>query len=134
MKRNILKTFLLLSKYFWDLVFILSSFSSPKLVYLLLTFRSFIFIYPRFTHCNFIFIILFFRGRGVASGVCAGSFYIFAFLVTKTWLNLQSLVDLHGCFIVYGVITIIGILYVFICLPETEGKTLAEIEKHFSKK
>lgn len=79
-------------------------------------------------------IFSFFRGRGVASGVCAGLFYILAFLVSKTWLNLQNLIYLHGCFFLYGIFAGIGILYVFVCLPETEGKTLAEIEKHFAKK
>jgi uncharacterized membrane protein YkvI len=37
-------------------------------------------------------------------------------------------------FFLYGILGCVGVLYVFICLPETEGKTLAEIEKHFTKK
>lgn len=74
------------------------------------------------------------RGRGVASGICAAIFYGIAFLVSKTWLNLQSSVDLYGCFILYGILAVIGIVFVYICLPETEGKTLAEIEKNFAKK
>ncbi|CAH1723921.1 unnamed protein product [Aphis gossypii] len=74
------------------------------------------------------------RGRGVASGLCAAIFYIIAFIVSKTWLTLQSSLGLHGCFLFYGIIAVIGIVYVFICLPQTEGKTLAEIEKDFAKK
>lgn len=70
----------------------------------------------------------------MASGACAASFYIIAFLVSKTWLNLQSLVDLYGCFFLYGILATIGIVFVYKCLPETEGKTLAEIEENFMKK
>uniref|UniRef100_A0A2H8TCU3 Facilitated trehalose transporter Tret1 n=1 Tax=Melanaphis sacchari TaxID=742174 RepID=A0A2H8TCU3_9HEMI len=74
------------------------------------------------------------RGREMATGMCAVSFYIFAFLASKTWLNLQSLVELYGCFLFYGILAVIGIVYIFICLPETEGKTLAEIEEDFARK
>ncbi|XP_022175298.1 facilitated trehalose transporter Tret1-like [Myzus persicae] len=74
------------------------------------------------------------RGRGVASGMCAAIFYGIAFLVSKTWLNLQSSVDLYGCFFLYGILAAIGIIFIYICLPETEGKTLAEIENDFAKK
>ncbi|KAL4092304.1 hypothetical protein QTP88_026828 [Uroleucon formosanum] len=74
------------------------------------------------------------RGRGVASGICAALFYAIAFLVSKTWLNLQSSVELYGCFFLYGIIAAIGIVFIYNCLPETEGKTLAEIEMHFTKK
>ncbi|CAI6360397.1 unnamed protein product [Macrosiphum euphorbiae] len=74
------------------------------------------------------------RGRGEASGACAAIFYIIAFLVSKTWLNLQNSVELYGCFVLYGILAAIGIIFVYKCLPETEGKTLAEIEKNFAKK
>jgi len=75
-----------------------------------------------------------FRGRGVASGICAAIFYGIAFLVSKTWLNLQSSVELHGCFFLYGILASFGIIFIYTCLPETEGKTLAEIENEFAKK
>lgn len=77
---------------------------------------------------------MYYRGRGVAGGVCAAFFYIIAFLVSKTWLNLQSTVQLEGCFLLYGILGVLGVLYIYVCLPETEGKTLAEIEKYFVKK
>lgn len=70
----------------------------------------------------------------MASGLCAAIFYVNAFIVSKTWLTLQSSLRLYGCFLFYGIIAVIGIVYVFICLPQTEGKTLAEIEKGFAKK
>lgn len=74
------------------------------------------------------------RGRGVAGGVCAAGFYIVAFLVSKTWVNLINAVDLHGCFLFYGLVAAVGVVFVYYCLPETEGKTLAEIEMQIASK
>ncbi|VVC39260.1 Sugar transporter, conserved site,Major facilitator superfamily domain,Major facilitator, sugar [Cinara cedri] len=74
------------------------------------------------------------RGRGTAGSLCAAIFYILAFIMGSTWFSLQNLIELHGCFFFYGILGIFGIVYIFICLPETEGKTLAEIEKLFMKK
>lgn len=85
------------------------------------------------------FIFLFsyrciYRGRGLAGGVCAAICYGFTFLMSKTWFYLLNLVELHGCFLIYGIIGCIGVLYLFIYLPETEGKSLAEIENNFTRK
>ncbi|XP_060841252.1 facilitated trehalose transporter Tret1-like isoform X1 [Rhopalosiphum padi] len=74
------------------------------------------------------------RGREVAGSLCAAIFYVNAFLVSKTWINLQNLVELYGCFFLYGILAVVGIVHVFIYLPETEGKTLSEIEKDFARK
>ncbi|XP_050427896.1 facilitated trehalose transporter Tret1-like isoform X2 [Adelges cooleyi] len=74
------------------------------------------------------------RGRGVASGISAASFYVIAFFVSKTWLNLEHLIGLHGCLAVYGVLASFGIVFIYFCLPETENKTLAEIETYFNSK
>jgi len=93
--------------------------------------RPFVFITRRL---QFARLLCCYRGRGEASGACAAIFYIIAFLVSKTWLNLQSSVELYGCFFLYGILAAIGIIFVYKCLPETEGKTLAEIEKNFAKK
>lgn len=72
-----------------------------------------------------------YRGRGVAGGVCAAIFYIIAFAMGFTWLDLQRLMGLDGEFFLYGTLGVFGVTYVFFCLPETEGKTLAEIEQLF---
>jgi hypothetical protein len=34
----------------------------------------------------------------------------------------------------YGILAVVGIVHVFIYLPDTEGKTLSEIEKDFARK
>lgn len=75
-----------------------------------------------------------FRGRGVASGVAASASYIIGFIVTKTYLDLHDWLSLPGVFGVYGVLSILGCAYFYCFLPETEGKSLEEIETILEKK
>lgn len=69
-----------------------------------------------------------FRGRGVASGVAAAFAYMIGFIVTKTFLNLHNLLSLPGVFGLYGIFSIIGCVYFYYFIPETEGKSLEEVE------
>lgn len=69
-----------------------------------------------------------FRGRGVASGVAAAFAYIIGFVITKTYLDLHNLVSLPGVFGLYGIISILGCVYFYYFIPETEGKSLEEVE------
>lgn len=59
---------------------------------------------------------------------------MFFFVVTKTFLDLQSCVELYGVFFIYGGLGMCGLVYLYCCLPETSGKTLDEIEKLFAVK
>lgn len=40
----------------------------------------------------------------------------------------------HGVFYFYGAMALLGTIFVFFFLPETQGKSLAEIEQHFAKR
>lgn len=75
-----------------------------------------------------------FRGRGVAGGVSAACGYSFIFIVTKSYINLEHWFGLWGALLVYAVVGLWGVIYLYFCLPETEGKTLAEIEPYFLTK
>ncbi|XP_075210274.1 uncharacterized protein LOC142317603 [Lycorma delicatula] len=71
------------------------------------------------------------EGRGIASGVAAAGNYFQGFIVTKTYINFSNWLGLHGTLCMYGTIGIFGLFYLYYCLPETEGKTLEEIEEYF---
>jgi len=73
-----------------------------------------------------------FRGRGLASGVAAAVSYSMGFATSKTFLDLKNWLGLSGVFCMYGSITIFGIFYVYFKLPETEGRSLEDIEKHYN--
>lgn len=68
------------------------------------------------------------RGRAIASGLVAALAYVQAFIFIKTFFTLHNLLTLPGIFALYGLFSVVGTLLLYIYLPETEGKTLEEIE------
>lgn len=71
------------------------------------------------------------RGRGAGGGISAGYFYTGAFLTAFTFLDIKALLDWYGVFFLYGSLSAVGVVFLYFCLPETEGRTLAEIETYF---
>ncbi|XP_075210823.1 facilitated trehalose transporter Tret1-2 homolog [Lycorma delicatula] len=74
------------------------------------------------------------EGRGVASGVAGSLSYFLMFVLTKTYVNLSTWFHLHGSLFIYGTIGLFGLPYVYLYFPETEGKTLHELEDIFNDK
>lgn len=72
------------------------------------------------------------RVRGIIGGFTTCSAHLFVFIVVKTYPFLSHLIEKHGCFILYGCISLFATIFVFFYLPETKGKTLQEIEDYFS--
>ena len=55
-----------------------------------------------------------------------------AFCTTKTYYSLETSLSLTGLISIYAALDIIGLIYIYMFLPETERRTLEEIELHFS--
>nr|CAD7202134.1 unnamed protein product [Timema douglasi] len=72
--------------------------------------------------------------RGVASGASGSIGYIFSFVTNKVYFYMLDGLTLPGTFWIYGAVSLIGSVYFFFELPETEGRTLHEIEEHFAGK
>ncbi|XP_023178926.2 facilitated trehalose transporter Tret1 isoform X2 [Drosophila hydei] len=72
--------------------------------------------------------------RNSASGFAGGIGYVFGFLANKLFLVMLSALTLPGTFAFYATVAFIGTIVLYFTLPETEGRTLGEIEAHFSKK
>lgn len=70
--------------------------------------------------------------RGIIGGLTTMTAHSFVFMVVKTYPYLASVLTRHGTFLLYGCISLFGTAYFYICLPETKGRTLQEIEDHFS--
>ncbi|XP_015179601.1 PREDICTED: facilitated trehalose transporter Tret1-like isoform X2 [Polistes dominula] len=70
--------------------------------------------------------------RGIIGGLTTMTAHSFIFVVVKTYPFFASALTTHGTFILYGCISLFGTIYFYICLPETKGKTLQEIEDYFS--
>ncbi|GAB0097350.1 facilitated trehalose transporter Tret1 [Sergentomyia squamirostris] len=75
-----------------------------------------------------------FKSRGMATGISAALNYVMAFITTKTYLNVEHGLGLHGAAWLYGSIGVLAFIFVYFFLPETEKRTLEEIEMHFSLK
>ncbi|CRL04016.1 CLUMA_CG017134, isoform A [Clunio marinus] len=69
--------------------------------------------------------------RGLASGFTGGFSYIFGFLANKLFLTMVASFTLPGTFLFYSCVGCSGCLILYLILPETEGRTLQEIEEYF---
>ena len=54
------------------------------------------------------------------------------FISTKTYLDLENGLGISGVIYLYGVVGVAGWFFFYFLLPETENRTLEDIETHFS--
>ncbi|XP_045454634.1 facilitated trehalose transporter Tret1-like [Melitaea cinxia] len=73
-----------------------------------------------------------FRSRATSQGLSAASNYLFSFLGSKTFIDLETNIQLWGTFATYAAFGFLGSIYLYFFLPETEGKTLQEIEGFYN--
>jgi SP family sugar porter-like MFS transporter len=66
--------------------------------------------------------------RGTAMSVATFSLWAGCFTLTYTFPVLNQLLRASGTFWLYGVICVLGFLFIYKRLPETKGKSLEEIE------
>ena len=74
-----------------------------------------------------------FRFRGMASGLTICCAYLMSFVVIKFYPAMLDIMGNEFVFIFYGMISFIGVFYVYYIVPETKGKSLQEIENLFKK-
>ncbi|CAH1130240.1 unnamed protein product [Ceutorhynchus assimilis] len=70
--------------------------------------------------------------RAYASGLSAGTGYVFGFVSNKIFLDLVDVFKLYGVFWFYAAVAAIGLISLHFLLPETEGWTLGEITEHYA--
>lgn len=68
------------------------------------------------------------RIRGAAASICTAFNWLCTFTVTKTFHNIIDAISPAGTFWLFGCICFIGLFFVIVCVPETRGKSLDEIE------
>ncbi|KAJ8762053.1 hypothetical protein K2173_006655 [Erythroxylum novogranatense] len=69
------------------------------------------------------------RFRGVCGGIAATANWISNLIVAQSFLSLTEAIGTSWTFMVFGVISIIGLIFVLIYVPETKGMPIEEIEK-----
>lgn len=70
--------------------------------------------------------------RGGASGLASAVGYLFGFLSNKLFLGMVATMTLPGTFWFYSGVALLGAVVLYFILPETEGRSLPEIEAHFA--
>ncbi|XP_044010905.1 facilitated trehalose transporter Tret1-like [Aphidius gifuensis] len=70
--------------------------------------------------------------KSIATSVSVAINYAFSGIANKTYLGLKDIIGLSGTFMLYAIIYFIGLVALYFMLPETEGKTLQEIQQHYS--
>ncbi|XP_075041794.1 solute carrier family 2, facilitated glucose transporter member 8 [Mixophyes fleayi] len=73
------------------------------------------------------------RARGVASGMCVVTNWGCAFLVTKIFHDLMDFLTSYGTFWLFAGFCGLNVLFTILCVPETKGKTLEQIESYFQR-
>ncbi|CAG2055089.1 unnamed protein product [Timema podura] len=74
------------------------------------------------------------RHRSIASSLTGAMSWLSAFIVTKTFLDLQSSLHIYGALWLYGSVCFVGVPFVYFCLPETRGISQYAIEVLFKCK
>lgn len=74
------------------------------------------------------------RVRGIAMSVCTFALWSACFILTYTFPILNNTLGAAGTFWLYGLICLMGGVFVVNILPETKGKSLEELEKELLKK
>lgn len=67
--------------------------------------------------------------RGSAASIVTSFNWSCTFLVTKTFLDIVEAIGTHGAFWLFGAISVIGMVFVILFVPETQGQSLEDIEK-----
>lgn len=73
-----------------------------------------------------------YRSRGIASGLAAALTYILGSIAKKTYYNLEISLSMPGVTLLYCIIAAVGLVWTYNILPETENRSLDDIERHFS--
>ncbi|XP_010499547.1 PREDICTED: probable inositol transporter 2 isoform X2 [Camelina sativa] len=69
------------------------------------------------------------RFRGVCGGIAATANWISNLIVAQSFLSLTEAIGTSWTFLIFGVISVIALFFVVVCVPETKGMPMEEIEK-----
>lgn len=69
------------------------------------------------------------RYRGVCGGIAATANWISNLIVAQSFLSLTVAIGTSWTFFIFGVISVVALLFVLIIVPETKGLPIEEIEK-----
>lgn len=69
--------------------------------------------------------------RGKASGLCVTVSWLTAFALTHAFTHLVDSYGLYVPYLIFTVVCVFCLLFNAVCIPETGGRSLEEIENYF---
>eukprot|EP00268_Persea_americana_P013041 TRINITY_DN1565_c1_g1_i1.p1 TRINITY_DN1565_c1_g1~~TRINITY_DN1565_c1_g1_i1.p1 ORF type:complete len:284 (+),score=48.31 TRINITY_DN1565_c1_g1_i1:1567-2418(+) len=69
------------------------------------------------------------RFRGVCGGIAATANWISNLIVAQTFLSLTEAIGTSWTFLIFGLISVVALLFVLVFVPETKGLPIEEVEK-----
>ncbi|KAK9681428.1 hypothetical protein RND81_10G001400 [Saponaria officinalis] len=73
------------------------------------------------------------RYRGVGGGIAAVSNWCTNLIMSETFLTLTQAVGSSGTFLLYALFSFIGLIFIFLLVPETKGLPIEDVEKMLEK-
>uniref|UniRef100_A0A2H8TSE1 Facilitated trehalose transporter Tret1 n=1 Tax=Melanaphis sacchari TaxID=742174 RepID=A0A2H8TSE1_9HEMI len=71
------------------------------------------------------------KSKNIGCSICSMIYFFFSFFLTKFYMDLEKFIGFYNTFVLFGALGIVGLVYFYFYLPETENKTLKEIAEHF---
>ena len=71
--------------------------------------------------------------RNAGTSAATSTNWMMNLLVSLTFLSLMDYLTRPGVFVMYGGVTLVGFVFLYVLLPETKGRKLEEIETLFVK-
>lgn len=71
------------------------------------------------------------RARGLSTGISTAFCFFCEFLITKEFQDLVHVFNFSGLFWIFALVTLVQIFFVYMCIPETKGKSLEDISQIF---
>ncbi|KAH8510945.1 hypothetical protein H0E87_008466 [Populus deltoides] len=69
------------------------------------------------------------RFRGVCGGIAATANWISNLIVAQSFLSLTQAIGTSSAFLIFGIISVVALIFVLIYVPETKGLPIEEVEK-----
>ncbi|KAK4440188.1 putative inositol transporter 2 [Sesamum alatum] len=74
------------------------------------------------------------RFRGICGGIAATANWISNLIVAQSFLSLTEAIGTSWTFLIFGVISVVALFFVLVCVPETKGLHIEEVEKMLERR
>ncbi|CAL0324871.1 unnamed protein product [Lupinus luteus] len=74
------------------------------------------------------------RYRGVCGGIASTTVWVSNLIVTQTFLTLTEAIGTAWTFMLFGCVAVVAIIFVLICVPETKGVPMEEVEEMLNQR